>query len=51
MMKQEVIALLTAKDDRSACAFADKIIAESRETDAWYGFFDAFASLLAHPNK
>lgn len=48
---QEIIAKLTAKDDKYACALADKIIAESRDTDAWYEYFDAFASLLNHPKS
>ena len=48
---QEIINKLTAKDDKFACAFADKIIAESRETDAWYEHFDAFATLLNHPKS
>ena len=48
---QEIIAKLTAKDDKYACALADKIIAESRDTDAWHEYFDAFASLLNHPKS
>ena len=48
---QEIINKLTAKDDKFACAVADKIIAESRETDAWYEYFDAFATLLNHPKS
>ena len=48
---QEIINKLTAKDDKFACAFADVIIAESRETDAWYEYFDAFATLLNHPKS
>lgn len=48
---QEIINKLTAKDDKFACAFADKIIAESRETDAWYEYCDAFATLLNHPKS
>ena len=48
---QEIINKLTAKDDKFACAVADKIIAESRETDAWYEYFDAFATLLHHPKS
>ena len=51
MMKQDAIALLTARDDKVACAFAERIVSESRETDAWYEYFDAFASLLAHPKS
>ena len=48
---REILALLTSKDDQSACALADKIIAESQETDTWYAYFDTFASLLNHPKS
>jgi len=48
---QEIINELTAKDDKYACAIADKIIAESRERDTWYEYFDAFAALLSHPKS
>ena len=48
---QEIIAQLTAKEDKLACAIADKIIAESRDTDTWYEYFDAFAALLSHPKS
>ena len=48
---QDIIARLTAKDDKYACAIADKIISESKVTDEWYEFFDAFASLLNHPKS
>ena len=51
MMKTEVLALLTSKDDKSACACAEKIVSESRETNKWYGCFDEFASLLEHPKS
>ena len=51
MMKESILAKLTRKDDKYACAFADKIISESQETDAWYEYFDAFASLLNHPKS
>ena len=50
-MKAEIAAMLTAKDDKYACALADKIISESRETDEWYAYFDDFASLLDHPKS
>ena len=50
-MKEQIIANLTAKNDKFACAFADKIISESRETDEWYEYFDTFASLLNHPKS
>lgn len=50
-MKENVVAKLTVKDDKYACAFADKIISESQETDEWYEYFDDFASLLNHPKS
>ena len=42
---------LTSKDDKSACAFANQILSESQETDAWYEYFDDFAALLNHPKS
>ena len=48
---QEIINKLTAKDDKFACAYSDMIIAESRECDTWYEYFDAFATLLSHPKS
>ena len=50
-MKENIIKNLTAKDDKFACAFADKIILESKDTDEWYGYFNTFASLLNHPKS
>ena len=50
-MKENIVVKPTAKDDKSACAFADKIISESQETDEWYQYFDDFASLLDHPKS
>ena len=50
-MKENIVAKLTAKDDKYACALADKIISESQETDEWYEYFDEFASLLDHPKS
>ena len=50
-MKENMIAKLTSKDDKYACAFADKIISESQETDKWYEYFDDFAELLDHPKS
>ncbi len=50
-MKQSVIAKLTAKDDKYACAIADQIISESQNTDEWYDCFDDFAVLLDHPKS
>ena len=48
---QDIIAKLTAKDDKYACTIADKIISESQETDEWYDYFNTFASLLNHPKS
>ena len=50
-MRDNIIAKLTVKDDKYACAFADKIISESKETDEWYEYFDDFASLLNYPKS
>lgn len=35
-MKENIVQKLTSKDDKYACALADKIISESQETDEWY---------------
>ena len=50
-MKENIVAKLTLKDDKYACALADKIISESQETDEWYEYFDDFASLLSYPKS
>ena len=50
-MKPDMITALTASDDKYACAFSDKIISESQETDEWYELFEEFASLLNHPKS
>ena len=50
-MEERIISMLTAKDDKCACAYADRIISESMETDKWYHYFDVFSSLLNHPKS
>lgn len=50
-IKENIIATLTAKDDKYACTVSHKIISESQETDEWYKYFDDFASLLDHPKS
>lgn len=50
-MKENIVQKLTSKNDKYACAFADKIITESHDTDEWYEYLDDFASLLDHPNS
>ena len=48
---EDLISKLTVKDNKYACALADKIISESKESDKWYEYFDDFATLLNHPNS
>ena len=43
--------MLTSKNDKAACAAADRIISESLETDKWYEYFDEFAAILDHPKS
>lgn len=50
-MKERVIENLISKDDNFSCAYADKIISESKETAKWYEYFDEFVSLLEHPKS
>ena len=47
----DIIAKLTSKDDKCACAIADQIISESQQTDEWYKYFDDFAALLNNPKS
>ena len=46
-----MIASLTSKNDAFACALAERIAKESRESDQWYACFDDFAALLNHPKS
>lgn len=48
---EDLISKLTVKDNKYACALADKIISESKASDKWYKYFDDFAILLHHPNS
>lgn len=47
-MEEIIIEKLTAKDDKYAWAFSEKIISESKLTDEWYEYLDVFSSLLDH---
>lgn len=47
-MKENIVQKLTAKDDKFACVYADKIMSESQDTDEWYEYFGEFASLINH---
>ena len=50
-LMQELIEKLTSKDDKYACAIADRIISESQNNSKWYEYFDDFASLINHPKS
>ena len=50
-MKENIVQKLTSKDDKYACAFTDRVVAESRDTDEWYEYFEDVASLLDHPKS
>lgn len=45
-MRKNIIAKLTSKDDKYACGIADKIISESKDTDAWYECFGDFIRIV-----
>lgn len=47
-MEENITEKLTAKDDKYAWAFTEKIISESKLTDEWYEYLDLFSSLLDH---
>ena len=49
--KHQILAELTGKDHKSACAFTEKIIAESHEGNQWYEYFFIFTFLLDSPNS
>lgn len=49
--KADIIAALTSKNNKFACAYAENIISESHETDTWYDCFYEFAALLNHSNS
>ena len=51
VMKENIVQKLTSKDDKNACAFTDRIVAESHDTDEWYEYFEDVASLLDHPKS
>lgn len=50
-MDEALLRGLTAKDDKYACAVAERILAESRQTDQWYAYLDTFADPLDHPKS
>ena len=42
-MKENIVQKLTSKYDKYACAFTDRIFAESHDTDEWYEYFEDVA--------
>lgn len=50
-MNQWLLQELTSKNDKYSCAFTDKIIAESKDSDRWYADFDTFVTLLSNPKS
>lgn len=48
-MEKDIIGKLSAKDHKYACALADKNIAESMDTDEWYGCFVILHGCLTIP--
>ncbi len=49
--QEKLLERLTDKDAKSACAYADKLAAESRESDRFYPYLDDFVALLHHKNS
>ena len=47
----ECIARLTGKDAKDACAWAEQIAAQSRNSDCWAPYPAQFAALLRHKNS
>lgn len=47
----EFLARLTDKNAVAACAFADRIACQSRESDCWYPYVDETITLLGHKNS
>ncbi len=50
-MKEDIIEALTEKDDKAACALAERIASESLDSGKWYEYFDDFSTLLDHPKS
>ena len=49
--QEKLLERLTDKDAKSACAYADKLAAESRESDRFYPYLDDIVALLHHKNS
>jgi hypothetical protein len=50
-MKENIVQKLTSKDDIYACAFTDRIVAESHDTDEWYEYFEDVIKLNVPADK
>ena len=49
--REELLARLTDRDAKAACAFADAVAAESRVSGRYYPYVDDLAALLRHKNS
>lgn len=49
--REKLLAHLTDRDAKAACAFADKMTAQSRESSQYKPYLDDFAALLRHKNS
>lgn len=49
--REELLARLTDKDAKSACAFAEAAAAESRQNGRYYPYIQDIAALLHHGNS
>lgn len=49
--REELLARLTDKDAKTACAYADALTAECRKSDRYFCCLDDFAALLSHKNS
>ena len=49
--REELLARLTGKDAKTACAYGKAITAECRKSDLYFCYLDDFAALLRHKNS
>lgn len=49
--REELLARLTDRDAKAACAYADAVVAESQESDRYSTYLDDLTALLRHKNS
>ena len=49
--REELLARLTDKDAKAACAYGEALTAECRKSDRYFCYLDDFAALLRHTNS